>query len=112
MGHDLKLRLVNIIERYKKFKAFLNFFKKNGLKGVNDFEYRVVNIIEGIFFERHYSSLTKKNMLVSGVVLLKSKLLKQSNISNKKECHPLPTPILFINIIFNYSLLVREEKKI
>ena len=37
-----------------------NFFWKNGSKGVNDFEYWVVNIIEGIFFERHYSSLTKK----------------------------------------------------
>ena len=33
------------------------------------------------------------------LLLLKSKLLKQSDISNKKECHPLPTPILFINII-------------
>lgn len=105
MGHDFKIRLVNIIERYKKFLSFLNFFWKNGSKGVNDFEYQVVNIIEGNFFERNYSSLTKKKY--AGVVLLKSKLLKQSNISNKKECHPLPTPILFINIIFNYPLLVR-----
>lgn len=62
MGHDLKIRLVNIIERYKKFKVFLNFFKKNGSKGVNDFEYRLVNIIEGDFFEWHYSSLTKKKI--------------------------------------------------
>ncbi len=46
------------------------------------------------------------------LVLLKSKLLKQSNISNKKECHPLPTPILFINIIFNYSLIVRRKENL
>ena len=50
-------------------------------------------------------------MLVSGVVLLKSKLLKQSNISNKKECHPLPSPILFINIILIILYLLDKKRK-
>lgn len=65
----------------------------------NDFRKRVVNIIEGNFFERHYSSLTKKNMLV----LLTSKLLKQTFLKRKSVTH---SHIIY-KYNFNYSLLVR-----
>ena len=45
------------------------------------------------------------------LLLLKSKLLKQSDISNKKEWHPLPTPILFINIILIILYLLDKKRK-
>lgn len=34
VGHDFKIRLVNIIERYKNFKFFKLFFEKTAQKGL------------------------------------------------------------------------------